>query len=116
MCGFGRIGQVVAERLSAAGDAFVIVDKDPDSVELARRRGYLAVAGDATDGALLANLGLGRQATRILCLTHDDVSNVYITLTARQVVAGHPHHLARQQGRNRAQADPGRRHPRGAAL
>jgi voltage-gated potassium channel len=43
------------------------------------------VAGDATDGALLANLGLGRQATRILCLTHDDVSNVYITLTARQV-------------------------------
>lgn len=85
VCGFGRIGQVVAERLSAAGDAFVIIDKATDSVELARRRGYLAVAGDSTDGALLADLGLGRQATRILCLTHDDVSNVYITLTARQV-------------------------------
>ena len=38
----------------------------------------------ATDGALLSELGLGRHASRILCLTHDDVSNVYITLTARQ--------------------------------
>jgi voltage-gated potassium channel len=84
VCGFGRIGQVVAERLSSAGDAFVIVDKNVDSVELARRRGFLAVAGDATEGGLLINLGLGRQATRVLCLTHDDVSNVYITLTARQ--------------------------------
>ncbi len=84
VCGFGRIGQVVAERLSANGQAFVIIDRNPAAVEVARQRGYLAVAGDSTDGALLANLGLGRQATRILCLTHDDVSNVYITLTARQ--------------------------------
>jgi voltage-gated potassium channel len=85
VCGFGRIGQVVAERLAAARDPFVIVDKNVESVELARRRGFPAIAGDATDGALLANLGLGRQASRILCLTHDDVSNVYITLTARQL-------------------------------
>ncbi|MDP2833896.1 MAG: potassium channel family protein [Pseudomonadota bacterium] len=85
VCGFGRIGQVVAERLAAAREAFVIVDKRVESIELARRRGFPAVAGDATDSALLANLGLGRQASRILCLTHDDVSNVYITLTARQM-------------------------------
>jgi voltage-gated potassium channel len=84
VCGFGRIGQVVAQRLAAGRDPFVIVDRHPESVALAHRRGYQAVAGDATDNALLANLGLGRQATRILCLTHDDVSNVYITLTARQ--------------------------------
>jgi voltage-gated potassium channel len=85
VCGFGRIGQVVAQRLNAAGDPFVIIDKHMETVELARRLGYLAVAGDATNGAMLSNLGLGRQASRILCLTHDDVSNVYITLTARQM-------------------------------
>jgi voltage-gated potassium channel len=84
VCGYGRIGQVVAKRLAAGRDAFVIVDRSAEAVELARRHGYQAVAGDATDNALLANLGLGRQASRILCLTHDDVSNVYITLTARQ--------------------------------
>jgi len=36
VCGFGRIGQVVAQRLAAAGDAFVIVDRDAGAVELAR--------------------------------------------------------------------------------
>lgn len=84
VCGFGRIGQVVAQRLAAADEPFVIVDRDPEGVQEARQRGYLALAGDATDGALLTDLGLGRHATCILCLTHDDVSNVYITLTARQ--------------------------------
>jgi voltage-gated potassium channel len=84
VCGFGRIGQVVAQRLAASREPFVIVDRSAEAAALAHRRGYLAVAGDATDNTLLANLGLGRQATRILCLTHDDVSNVYITLTARQ--------------------------------
>jgi voltage-gated potassium channel len=85
VCGYGRIGQVVAARLASGREPFVIVDRHPEAVELAHRHGFLSVAGDATDSALLANLGLGRQATRILCLTHDDVSNVYITLTARQV-------------------------------
>jgi voltage-gated potassium channel len=85
VCGYGRIGQVVAKRLAASREPFVVVDRDPGSVALAHRQGYLAVAGDVTDNALLANLGLGRQASRVLCLTHDDVSNVYITLTARQV-------------------------------
>lgn len=84
VCGFGRIGQVVAQRLAASREPFVIVDRSAEAAQLAHRQGYLAVAGDATDNTLLANLGLGRQATRILCLTHDDVSNVYITLTARQ--------------------------------
>jgi voltage-gated potassium channel len=88
VCGYGRIGQVVAERLAAGRESFVVVDRNPGAVDMAHRHGYLAVAGDATDNTLLANLGLGRQATRILCLTHDDVSNVYITLTARQVSRG----------------------------
>jgi voltage-gated potassium channel len=85
VCGYGRIGQVVAQRLAASREPFVVVDRNPEAVELAHRQGYLAVAGDVTDNTLLANLGLGRQASRVLCLTHDDVSNVYITLTARQV-------------------------------
>jgi voltage-gated potassium channel len=84
ICGFGRIGQVVAQRMAAQQEPFVVVDRDPRAVEAARRKGYLAVAGDSTETAMLVNLGLGRHATRILCLTHDDVSNVYITLTARQ--------------------------------
>lgn len=85
VCGFGRIGQVVAQRLAEAGEPFVVIDKNEAAIDRARRLDYLAVPGDASDGDLLANLGLGRQAMRILCLTQDDVKNVYITLTARQL-------------------------------
>jgi len=85
VCGFGRIGQVVAERLADAGEPFVVVDKDEAAIARARARGYLALAGDAADEAMLQGLRLGAQATRILSLTHDDVTNVYITLTARQM-------------------------------
>lgn len=84
VCGYGRIGQVVAEHLAEAGEPFVVIDKDEATIEQARRRGFLGVPGDASDSAMLTNLRLGKQSTRILCLTHDDVKNVYITLTARQ--------------------------------
>jgi voltage-gated potassium channel len=85
LCGFGRIGHVVATRLAAAGEPFVVVDKSTESIERARRLGFRAILGDATDTQLLRNLGLGSHVTRVLCLTHDDVSNVYITLTARHL-------------------------------
>ncbi len=84
VCGFGRIGQVVAQHLADAQESFVIIDRDEAAIQQARRLDYLAVTGDAADSAMLDNLRLGRQATRILCLAHDDVNNVYITLTARQ--------------------------------
>jgi voltage-gated potassium channel len=84
VCGFGRIGQVVTQHLAAAHESFVIIDRDEAAIDRARRMGYLAVTGDAADSNILENLRLGRQATRILCLAHDDVNNVYITLTARQ--------------------------------
>lgn len=87
VCGYGRIGQVVAQRLADAREAFVVIDVDEAAIARARAQGYLALAGDAADGTILQALRLGQQANRILCLTHDDVTNVYITLTARQLSA-----------------------------
>jgi voltage-gated potassium channel len=84
ICGFGRIGQVVAERLQRDRCLFVVVDPVEEHVEQARRRGYLAVQGDGENNELLLNLGIENRISRLLCLTGDDVVNVYITLTARQ--------------------------------
>ncbi len=83
ICGFGRVGQVVAERLKAEHERLVVIDADPKYVDLARGLGYLAVMGDSAEEQLLENLGIRGRAGRILCLTNDDVANVYITLTAR---------------------------------
>lgn len=85
VCGFGRIGQVVADRLLSDREHFVIIDSNPECITLARQRGYLAIEGGAENAELLSSLGVPDQARRILCLTGDDVTNVYITLLARHL-------------------------------
>ncbi len=88
LCGFGRVGQVVAERLAQDREHFVVVDSDSRKVDMAKKKGYLTIEGNAQDNELLARLGIDRKAKRVLSLTGDDVVNVYITLTARQMNPG----------------------------
>ncbi len=85
LCGFGRMGQVVAEKLAADQKHFVVIDPDPENVELARKKGYLVVQGEAEKQDLLENVGVSQRAERVLCLTGSDVTNVFITLTARSL-------------------------------
>ncbi|KRT56501.1 potassium channel family protein [endosymbiont of Ridgeia piscesae] len=85
LCGFGRVGEVVAQRLAEEKNPFVVVDTRESAIHLAKQRGYLAVQGNAEDSQLLANLGVERWVERLLCLTGNDVINVYITLSARQM-------------------------------
>ena len=63
----------------------MVIDSDEDAVDQARRLGYLAVRGKAERIGLLQTLGVGRSAGKILCLTGDDVVNVFVTLSARQL-------------------------------
>ncbi|MCU7924324.1 MAG: NAD-binding protein [Candidatus Thiodiazotropha sp. (ex Dulcina madagascariensis)] len=88
ICGFGRVGQVVAERLAADKQMFVVVDPKEENVRIAKKQGYPAVLGDGEDNDLLLSLGIDTRVRRLLCLTGDDVVNVYITLTARQINPG----------------------------
>ncbi|MES9965520.1 MAG: NAD-binding protein [Candidatus Sedimenticola sp. 20ELBAFRAG] len=83
ICGFGRIGQLVAERLAAERENIVIIDSDAGLVNEARKQGYLVIEGNAEKSDLLENAGISERAERILCLTDNDVANVYITLTAK---------------------------------
>ena len=83
LCGFGRIGQLIAARLAADRERFLVVHPDPQRVAKAKTAGYLAIQGNAENTEFLQQLGVGQGAKRILCLTGNDVSNVYITLTAR---------------------------------
>ncbi len=85
ICGYGRMGQVVAKQLHADREHFVIVDPDPQNIIKAQESDYLAILGSAENTQLLTNLGIGRRACRVLCLTDDDVVNVFITLSARSL-------------------------------
>ena len=53
ICGFGRIGRMIAAQLQAGGIPFVIVDQAADRVAEVRDAGYLTLQGEATDEAVL---------------------------------------------------------------
>jgi len=83
LCGYGRMGAVVAESLAKDKIHFVIIEPDPQNANRAKRAGYLVIEGSAENNELLKNAGVINQADMIICLTGSDVINVYITLTAR---------------------------------
>jgi voltage-gated potassium channel len=82
ICGFGRVGQRVATQLERAGSPFVIVDANPVTTRVARERELLYLEGDATVDGVLERVGV-RRARALLACSDSDVTNVYITLSAR---------------------------------
>jgi len=86
VCGFGRVGSTVAAELQASGRGVVVVDILPDSVERARRAGYLVEEGDATTEATLLAAGIER-AAGLVATIDEDVYNVYVVLSARTLNA-----------------------------
>jgi voltage-gated potassium channel len=84
LCGFGRIGRILARELAAKKQAFVVLDKDADAIAEAQNHGYLVLLGDATDEAVLQSAGVER-AKAIATALPNDAANVFITLTARDL-------------------------------
>ncbi|OHX34787.1 potassium channel protein [Methylomonas sp. LWB] len=85
ICGFGRVGQEIARHLHREQQPFIVIDRKEANVVQAKNLGYLAVQNDASKNEVLLNAGINRGATAILCITGDDVVNVYITLTGRHL-------------------------------
>ena len=83
LCGYGRMGTVVAEHLAKEKIQFVIIELDPNNATQAKRAGYLVIEGSAENSELLKSAGVINRANMLICLTGSDVVNVYITLTAR---------------------------------
>ncbi len=84
ICGFGRIGRMVAADLKSAQRSFLVVDKDPRRLESAREAGYLTLEGEATEEAVLLEAGVTR-ASMLATVLPSDASNVFITLSARDL-------------------------------
>jgi voltage-gated potassium channel len=88
ICGFGEVGQVVAGKLYDTRQRFVLIENDEGRVREATRKGYLAVRGVAADNDLLEMVGLRDRAHTLVCVTGDDVKNVFFTVSARRMNDG----------------------------
>jgi voltage-gated potassium channel len=82
ICGYGRIGQVMAHKLAEAKQEFVIVDNSDERIAAAEEHGYRICQGNATDEDTLLTAGIER-AKVLATVLPDDALNVFITLTAR---------------------------------
>ncbi|MDH3213249.1 MAG: potassium channel protein [Myxococcales bacterium] len=83
VCGFGRLGQVVAERLTQSSTPFVIIDRDPTLQAECDASGYLFVLGSALDDDVLAAAGIDR-ARALVVATNSDSDNTFVALLARE--------------------------------
>lgn len=84
VCGFGRIGNMLAHELHAGKANFVVVERGEGRAAEARSLHYLCVQGEATDEAILREAGVGR-ARVLATVLPDDAANVFITLSARSL-------------------------------
>lgn len=84
ICGFGRIGLMLAGELASAGETFVVVERDEARCQEARDLGYLCRHADATDEDVLRAMRVER-AKVLATVLPDDAANVFITLSARSL-------------------------------
>lgn len=84
VCGYGRIGQILAEEMERNKQTYVIIDNDPKRSEQARAQGHLSITGDATEEDILLKAGVERAKSLVTALPND-AANVFITLTSRNL-------------------------------
>ena len=82
VCGFGRVGRVLAESLRRSSASFVVIDESEARIAEARAAGYLSLCGDAASEDTLTAAGVKRAHALASCLANDAL-NILVTLSAR---------------------------------
>jgi voltage-gated potassium channel len=82
ICGYGRIGSVIAEEFRRQHVPFVVIDRDSDRVHDVIAGGGFAVEADASRDNVLQGVGIDR-ARGLIAAVGSEAENVYTVLTAR---------------------------------
>ena len=81
VCGYGRVGEQVAQDLESDGLQVVVVEREAQALARLGSR-FSCVLGDATDEGVLMRAGITR-AAGLTAASGEDTANIVITLTAR---------------------------------
>ena len=86
ICGFGRVGQIIAEMLTAENIPYIAIDLDVNAVMLGRERGFNVVYGNTSNDSVMREFGLSPRRTRAVVIALDNVSTARDTiLTVRNI-------------------------------
>jgi voltage-gated potassium channel len=84
VCGAGRVGTNVLERLLHENQSFVVVESDQSICEQLLDRKVAVIHGDSTQDEVLLAAGIAKAKGVISTLSHD-ADNVYVTLSAKSL-------------------------------
>ncbi|MFC2134284.1 potassium channel family protein [Bacteroidota bacterium] len=83
VCGYGRMGVQICEGLLENNSPFIVIENNPDKIEKLEEKGFLYVAGDATNDETLLNAGI-KKAKGVVAVIKTDADNVFTTLSAKE--------------------------------
>jgi voltage-gated potassium channel len=82
ICGYGRIGSIVAHQFRRQGIPYVVVERSAERLQAALEEGALGVEADASREDVLKRVGIDR-ARGLIAAVGTDAENVYAVLSAR---------------------------------
>ena len=82
LCGYGRIGRMIAHEIMNRKMRLVVIENDPEVWEQLTKDGMLFVRGDASDEDNLLSAKIKR-ARGLISVVNSDAENVYVVLSAR---------------------------------
>jgi voltage-gated potassium channel len=83
ICGYGRIGGLIAQEFERRPMPFVVVERDENQVARIPQH-YPVMTGDATEETVLLEAGIDR-AKGLVTVLQSDADNLFVTLTAREL-------------------------------
>ena len=84
ICGYGRMGAVIAKELSEKNIPFVIIEINEEKTSLMDNLGYKFIKQDATLDETLINANIG-YAKGIVVTLSTDQENLFVTMSARNL-------------------------------
>jgi voltage-gated potassium channel len=87
ICGFGRVGEAIANTLKNEKANFVVIDLREECYNRAQNANYLAILGDATKNDVLKQ-AIIEKAKGIIVAFGDDADNLYSIMSANELHPG----------------------------
>ncbi len=87
ICGFGRVGQTVAQMLDAQKITYLAIDMDVSTIMVARARGQNVVYGDTTNERVLREFGMHPRKIRAVVVALDNAGTARSAVRAIRAIA-----------------------------
>ena len=84
ICGYGRMGAIIASEFQKKNISFVIIDIDDSKIIDIRENGYYHIHGDATLDETLINAGI-KESKGIVVVLDNDQDNLFVTMSSRNL-------------------------------